>query len=356
MSKRSLLTALTICLLLLVPSAQVMLVTASAFVEDALGRTVSLDAPPKRVVTLSPAATEILALIDELGRVVGADSLSLASVWYMNASSVLRSAGVADLGGYWWSAVKFEEVVKLEPDLVIADRGAHIPLLKLFEEYGIKVVYLYGGSSRSINDVVFDIYTMATLFGKEESARTFVESLERELERARDALPAGPLRVLVIVGIYDGFWVAGKGTYLDDLLLRLGLENAADTYSWAAVSLEKLFIWNPDVIIVYRMGLDERTVWESGLQHFRDRVCLLEQTEEDILARPGPLLALAPQVIVNCVRAVVSGSEQAPTEVVMPAAQTLAATYRLLYFALGALVGAAVSTLGVRLLGGRSRR
>jgi len=276
--------------------------SAQVTVQDALGRTVELRGPPERVVSLSPSTTEFLAYLGVLDRVVGADSQSLASAWYMNASRLLVEKGAVDLGGYWWSAIAVEKILELNPDLVIADRGAHLPLLSVLIGNNLTVVYLNGGSSSSANDVLEDLSVLATIFGKGDAPREFADELQEAFLSARASLPAGePSRVLVVVGVYNGIWVAGRGTFIDDVMARLGLVNAADVYSWSAVSIERVLAWSPDVVLVTPMGIDERVLEESGLKLLGDRLRVLNQTEADILLRPGPLLLYAPSVLAKYV-------------------------------------------------------
>jgi iron complex transport system ATP-binding protein len=46
-----------------------------------------------------------------------------------------------------------EEILRLNPDVVLADSGAHKPLQETLESYNVTVVYIHGGSARSINEV-----------------------------------------------------------------------------------------------------------------------------------------------------------------------------------------------------------
>lgn len=271
---------------------------AQVIVNDAIGQAISLEGPPSRVVVLSPAITEMLAYLEELDKVVGADSQSLNTVWYKDASLILRERGAIDLGGYWWSAINVEKILEINPDLILADRGAHLPLKGVFNEYNLTVVYLKGGSSSSVNDIYSDLSILASIFGKESFVIKMTEEADRAFREAQlKARGEGPSRVLVVVGIYNGIWVAGKGTFIDDLIFRSGLDNAARVYSWAPVSIEDIIEWDPDVVLVTPTGVDWKLIEQSGLAGVRGKVYLLNETEADIISRPGPLVTLAPLVL-----------------------------------------------------------
>lgn len=298
-------------------------VKAGVIVQDATGRTISLNETPSKIVSLSPSITEILAYLGELDRVVGADSISLSDTWF-NVSSILKTRGVIDVGGYWWSTVKAEEILRINPDIVFADKGAHVPLLDFFKNYNITVVYLAGGSSKSIQDVLSDFYTIATLLNKTSLADDFAIKLESELGKYRDLITSKykGVKVLIIVDLTSGIWVAGKGTYIDDILERLGLSNAcSNIYSWSSISLEKVIELNPDIIVVTYIGPNSNTLKESGLTNLGKPIIVLNQTETDIISRPGPLIIYAPQVIYNVLTRSnitrVTGSEEPSTYSVM---------------------------------------
>ncbi|MEM1529454.1 MAG: helical backbone metal receptor [Desulfurococcaceae archaeon] len=262
---------------------------------DALGRSVTLTAYPRRVVSLAPSITEILASLGVESSVVGADSFSLSS-WYMDIGERLKSRGVVEVGGYWWSTISVEKILELNPDLILADRGAHRQLLEAFEAYNLTVVYL--GSARSINDVYNDIYTVGLIFNKTGEAENLIRSIESTLQSGKELLKGYEgVKVLIVIDFWQGIWVAGKATFIDDLLARLGLVNAAVTIGWSVVGIEAITEWNPDIVIVACPYASQEAVEQSGLPQLGKPLVLLNTTEVDVLMRPGPLLAYAPQVI-----------------------------------------------------------
>jgi iron complex transport system substrate-binding protein len=266
-------------------------------VVDALGRSVELPSIPKRVVSIAPSITQILANLGLLDVVVGVDSFSIGD-WYLNISSRLRERGVVDVGGYWWSVIKVEEILKLNPDIVLADSGAHRPLLETFESYNVTVVYLHGGSAKSVNDVLSDIYTIGLVFNETSRAESLVNEITSALDEGLKLLkPFSGRRILVVIDFWQGIWVVGKATFIDDVFSRLGLINAATTYGWSAVSIETISKWNPDIIIVACSYATNETIREAGLYDLGKPIVLLNNTEIDIISRPGPLITLIPQVL-----------------------------------------------------------
>jgi iron complex transport system substrate-binding protein len=95
------------------------------------------------------------------------------------------------------------------------------------------------------------------------------------------------------------------------------------------------------------MGIDEKLLKESGLNMLEGRIYLLNETEADIMLRPGPLIAQAPSVIIKYVEL-----SQAKAPVTTASAITATAgpmgsyssiptilTVALIFLVLGALIG-----------------
>ncbi len=290
-------------------------------ITDALGRVVNLTRAPQRVVSLSPSITETLLALNLSNVIVGVDHYSYND-WFMNASGLFQSRNVTDVGGYWWSAISVEKILSLQPDLVLADAGAHRPLLNTFAEYNLTVVYLKGGSATSIEDVYSDIYTTGLIFNRTSEATKLINNIEDLLNEGKRLLSGyAGLSVLYVVGIYQGIWVAGKSTYFNDLVSRLGLKNAAESYGWRAVSIEDIAAWRPDVVIIASMGVTREDVEKSGLASLGAKIVYLNSTETDVLSRPSPLVALVPSVLYSAL------SEVIPPSTTTTTPQTATVTY-----------------------------
>lgn len=270
-------------------------------VTDALNRTVSLSSRPSRIISLAPSITEIIFSLDLEKNLVGVDSSSYNTT-YLDINTYCRLHKIADVGGYWWSEINIEKILSLNPDLILADAGAHIKLNQTFNEYGLKVIYLNGGSASSIDDILGDIDIVATIFNVGDRGEELKNNILGKIENAKryaDEHGLKGLKVLVVIGFNGGIWVAGLDTFIDDLLNGIGLSNAAGISGWGAVNIEEIIKWDPDVIIVASMGIDYSIVNESGLPLLDKPIILLNSTETDILLRPGPRVGDAALAIVN---------------------------------------------------------
>ena len=115
---------------------------------DGLGRKVTIDKIPKRIVSLAPSNTEVLFALGLGDKVVGVTE-------YCNYPEAAKTK--AKVGGF--STVDIEKVVSLEPDLVLATQIHAKTVIPALEKLGLTVVAL---TPSSLDEVLSSI----TLVGK----------------------------------------------------------------------------------------------------------------------------------------------------------------------------------------------
>ena len=104
-------------------------------------------------------------------------------------------------------------------------------------------------------------------------------------------------KVFVEIGDHP-LMTAGGSSFLDDLIARAGGVNVAHEISeaYTTINPEKVVEWNPDIIIVTRMGqpgdaavqLSRRIGWADISAVKNKRV--IDDINSDLLFRPGPRL------------------------------------------------------------------
>jgi iron complex transport system substrate-binding protein len=149
--------------------------------------------------------------------------------------------------GYPRNRGSVEELLLLRPDVALVYQGwtgrGHKALLK---DRGIRVVdvpypMVWEDSLRSTREI-------AALIGRAAFADNLVREAERRMRRLADRTP--PLRVLYL---RPNGGTAGRDTYVDDLLHRLGLRNVATQAGlrgWGRFPLERLVTDPPDLFLL----------------------------------------------------------------------------------------------------------
>lgn len=256
---------------------------------DGLGRTVTLKNPAQRVVSLTPATTEILFAVGAASQVVGRDMFS---------DYPEEVKAIADIGGSM-GEYNLEAILALQPDLVLAG-GINPPeLVASLEELGLTVFFV--SNPATLEEMYLTLETVGTLTGHEAEAEALVDSLKGRVA-AVDVkimpLSDKPTVFYELDASADSSkpWTSGPGTFVDLLIDRAGGFNIGGSLSgaWAQISLEELVVLNPDFIIlgdsiwgVTPESVAQRPGWEflTAVQNGK-----VHPFDDNLVSRPGPRL------------------------------------------------------------------
>lgn len=261
---------------------------AGVTLTDDTGVAVRFDAPPARIVSLLPSLTESVCALGACHRLVGVDR-------YSNHPAPVRA--VPRMGGGLDPSL--EAVLAQRPDVVLmatSARGADS-----LRRLGLKVLSL---EPRSLADVERTLGLLEALLAVPEAGRAW-RDLQAEVGRAAQALPPGARGTRVYFEAAGGGYAAGPGSFVGELMARLGLVNVVPDGQgpYPRLNPEWVVRANPQVVLVARRGLDslaQRPGW-SGLEALRTgRVCAFTQDEADVLVRAGPRVAEAMRLLVRC--------------------------------------------------------
>lgn len=256
---------------------------------DGLGRTVHLDAPAQRVVSLAPSNTEILFALGAGAQVVGRDSFS---------DYPAEAKALADVGGSFgqWNV---EVILTLQPDLVLASDLNTPEQVQALEKAGLKVFLL--SNPKDFPGLYQNLRLVAKLVGHEAEAETLITQLEQRLSAVQSKTAAATKRPLVFYELDastpNAPWTSGGGTFIDHLIRMAGGENlgAALQGEWVQISLEELIARQPDIILlgdavwggVTVEAVQARPGWGALQAVQQGRVYPFD---DNLVSRPGPRL------------------------------------------------------------------
>jgi iron complex transport system substrate-binding protein len=213
--------------------------TTSPELRDDYGRVVRLAAPPRRIVSLNPATTELLFAIGAGDRVVGRTEYDL----WPDSARLVPSVGAG-------MQPNLEAVMGRHPDLVVmyasgSDRGAADRLTSA----GIPTAAFR-------MDRIADFARVATLLGRligdTLRARTVVDSVTSTLERVRRATDTLP-RPTVFMHVWEKpLMTIGGGSFLSELVTIAGGRNIYDSLPAPSpvVTMEDVLRRNPQIVLV----------------------------------------------------------------------------------------------------------
>ncbi len=253
---------------------------------DDLGRTVTIERLPQRIVSLAPSNTEILFAVGLEDRLVGTTD-------YCDYPEAAKAK--PRVAGYL--TPDREKVISLEPDLVIAESIHEKMVLPALEKLGLTVIVM---SAESIDTVLKDIALIGQINGKSRAASQLINNLTNRIEavtaKTKD-LPAEKRPRVLYVCWHDPIWTMGRKTFIADLIWKAGGVNifADDFEKSRVVSLEAVVARNPQVIIVSGMGTSGNLIYNSIMKETRlagiDAIVnnqVYRISDANLIERPGP--------------------------------------------------------------------
>jgi len=226
---------ITILALMLAGCAPAAAVPQAITLTDGLGRTVALDQPAERIVSLAPSATEILFAVGAGDQVVGRDSFSN----YPESVLELQDVG-GSMGDY-----SFETIASLNPDLVVLTEINTPEQVKALEDLGLTVYYIK-------NPVQLDglypiLETVGQLTGHDKEAADLVDSLTARVAAVTETIAKSQAKPLVFYEL-DGSdaakpWTSGAayGMTAEQVATRAGWETLT------AVKNNAIYPFNDDM-------------------------------------------------------------------------------------------------------------
>lgn len=205
---------------------------------DDYNRTVQVPKAPQRVVSLSPALTEIIFAI-------GADNLLVGRTEFCMYPP--EASRIEDIGGI--SNLNIEKVLSVNPDLIIG--GSMIPqkTVKKIEDLGVSIAFVT--EKKQFEGLYENIEKIGQLVGRKAQADSLVRALRNEVKALGTADGTKTKSVYYVVGFGSGGdFTAGGDTFINDIINMAGGRNiASDSKGWT-FSKEALIQADPDFILI----------------------------------------------------------------------------------------------------------
>ena len=211
--------------------------------KDCLGREVTIQANPKRILALTSAAMQALYSIniEPVGKV---DDYTITE-----EGKKLPGVGMS-------KSINIEAVYSLKPDLILASSRFHANLEKELAQCGAVIFYF---DPENIGDI--PLIGMSTYFGalldREELAYKYVLSVFETAEKLKSQLATTNIKTGVVLQATDTITAAQSATSYGSMLSLLGIENIvpdglpnASKSSFVAFDIEAIIKSNPDIIFI----------------------------------------------------------------------------------------------------------
>ncbi len=206
---------------------------------DDIGRVLSINAIPERIVSHVPPITEILFALGLGERVVGVSDYCD----YPEEAKLKPS-----VGDYFNPSI--ENIVALNPDLVLTD--GHSENIKQLDSLGINFIVI---DPKDFDGIFKDIELLGKVTGVEERANKLIKDMQQDISQVLNRVKDAPrIRVFYVIDATDLTlpWTAGPGSFIDSLITMAGGENIAakTTGAWVQFNIEEVVSSDPEIIIL----------------------------------------------------------------------------------------------------------
>lgn len=247
---------------------------------DATGTTVTVESEPQRVVTLNPSAAQTLWEMGTRDKVVGVTKHA------MNLDGAQAKRNVSGAG----ETINNEEVVALEPDLVLAPNTVSNDTVSKLRGTGLTIYRFH--EAKSIRDIYAKTRLIGELTGECAAAEETVSRMQSRLAVVDEATD-GRDRPDAIYEFYG--YTAGNETFIHEIVERAGANNvAADAgiTGYQQISAEVLVQQDPEWVVLNSDDdqVPDTEAFNGTTAVENDQVVVVDKNH---LNRPAPRVVLA---------------------------------------------------------------
>lgn len=258
-------------------------------VTDSLGRKLTLEESPRRIISLTPSNTECLFELGAGERVVGVTSF---------CDYPAEAKEREKIGGFAARTISIEAIVALKPDLVLAGDRNQLSVIETLEQLGVPVLSV---KVRGFEDLYTQLLQLGQILDCEASAQQQVETLKHTVDtvRKRTANIPSAQRLRVYWEVFDEpLMSCGPRSIIGQLLTLAGAVNIFEEVNdeFPQIGAEAVITRNPQVIL----GPELMRARSMNLEHLRARpgwseidalkTGRLYILPDEIVARPTPRL------------------------------------------------------------------
>ena len=268
-------------------------------ISDRLQRTVYFTKVPQRIVSLSPATTELMFAIGAGGQLVGATE---------HCNYPTEATKLTRVGGGTLQGISRETIMSLNPDLILCKWDSHQPLIDPFERFKVPIMAIGP-------DTLSDLYEEATMLGKttghESEAAALIANMKRRVVALTswvDSVPVDQRRRAFYEVWDEPLMTAGPKSFIGEMLEMGGMKNIFDdtTVRYPRISDEVVLDRDPEVILapsthraqVSLEILAKRQGWDKITAVREKKVFLIDG---DKVSRCGPRMLDALEEMVRAV-------------------------------------------------------
>ncbi len=214
-------------------------------------------ANPQRIVSIGLCTDQLLLMLAER------EQIASVSIWAQDPNMSFMIDAVGDIP---LNNASIEEILRFEPDLVLASEFVGWDTIRFLRQLGYRVEQL--PVATSIKQIYAQLRRFGEWTGNPENAQRAIEQMQAELAATRDRYAHRPARSVIIYAP-NGF-TTGSDTLEHDLFEHAGYRNLAAEMGidgFRPISLETLVAADPDVLLLDRRLSQQVSLATARLAH-----------------------------------------------------------------------------------------
>jgi len=259
---------------------------------DQIGHTVTIQSPPKRIVSLVPSQTELLAYLGLDKEVAGITKFCVhPEKWFRTKTRVSGTKNV-----------NFNKIEEINPDLIICNKEENTEddVKALMEKYPV-----WTSDIHNLEDALSMISSIGEITHRIEETKNLILRIRNNFKELGTNKPK-PIRVIYLIW-KKPYMAAGKDTFINNMLSQCNFINVCDASlgRYPELTEEQIQSLNPQLILLSSepYPFAEKHLDEFKLKH-PDALPVL--VDGEYFSWYGSRLVYAPayfkKVIKNCIK------------------------------------------------------
>jgi ABC-type Fe3+-hydroxamate transport system substrate-binding protein len=201
---------------------------------DQMNRAVNIPSTPKKIISIVPSQTELLFDLGLDEEIAGVTKFCIHP-----ADKVKRRLKV---GGT--KKLNINQIKKINPDLIIGNREENEKdqIEELTQHFPV-----WMSDVSDLDDALDMIRKVGQLVGREEKALQMAATIAASFDNLK--IKSSSLKVAYMIW-RKPYMVAGKDTFIDDMLKRCGLKNAFESERYPETFPGQIVDANPDLVFL----------------------------------------------------------------------------------------------------------
>ncbi|WP_259070144.1 ABC transporter substrate-binding protein [Mucilaginibacter sp. X4EP1] len=201
---------------------------------DQLNREIELSSVPKRIISVVPSQTELLFYLGLDEGIIGITKFCIYPQDKFKSTTKIGGTKQLDIA----------KIKSLKPDLIIANKEEN-ERGQIEELMDFCPVWI--SDINNLADALQMIERVGELVGKIEESLALSHNIEQQFRE----LPQVLINLSTAYFIWrKPYMVAGRNTFIDDMLQKCGLINVFDTDRYPEINVDMLITANPQVVLL----------------------------------------------------------------------------------------------------------